>query len=93
MAPRLQKQRGIMKTLDHHDLARATGGGGTMPLSGDVRQNINTNWGGEQTNINTQIINQAPAPRPMDNTVVGYLRTHPEARLQQMQQRRAVGRW
>ena len=41
-------------------LACVTGGAGRAPLSGNVTQDINTNWGGTQTNIGTQIIQQAP---------------------------------
>ena len=49
-----------MQTIDLSLLATVTGAGGVAPLSGDVKQHINTNWGGTQTNIGTQIINQAP---------------------------------
>ncbi len=43
-------------TLDQ--LSHVTGGAGVRaPLSGDVNQDINTNWGGQQTNIGTQVIN------------------------------------
>jgi hypothetical protein len=42
------------------------------PLSGDVDQQINTNWGG------TQIINPPDQPEPATRT--DYLRKHPEAR-------------
>lgn len=62
-----------LATLSSDDLLRATGGGDVRgPLSGDVRQQINTNWGG------TQIINPAPPPTP--TTRIDYLRQHPEAR-------------
>lgn len=68
-----------MKTLTILELSTVTGAG-QLPLSGDVRQNINTNWGGEQTNINTQVINQAPAAPKPATTRFEYLRQHPEAR-------------
>ena len=60
-------------------------GGGNAPLGGNVHQNINTNWGGSQTNINTQVINP-PAPPPVRPTssIVEYLRTNPAARLEAM---------
>lgn len=46
-----------------------------MPLSGDVTQQINTNWGG------TQIINPPPPPAPKPSGLrIDYLRQHPEAR-------------
>jgi hypothetical protein len=41
-------------------LVLVTGGQTALPLSGNVTQDINTNWGGTQTNIGTQIINPAP---------------------------------
>ncbi len=66
--------------LSSRDLASVTGGGAGLPLSGDVRQNINTNWGGSQTNINTQIVNAPQAPAPVPQTRFEYLRLHPEAR-------------
>jgi hypothetical protein len=64
-------------------------GGGDAPLSGDVTQDINTNWGGSQTNthIDTQIINPAP-PKP-SSSIVDYLRNNPAARLE-AQRRRPV---
>ncbi|HTL36258.1 MAG TPA: hypothetical protein VL326_24165 [Kofleriaceae bacterium] len=68
-----------MQTIDLALLATVTGAGGASPFSGDVRQDINTNWGGSQTNIKTQIINQPPhAP----TTVTEYWRQHPELRMQ-----------
>jgi len=45
------------QTLTNLDLSNVLGGAGGMPLSGDVTQQINTNWGG------TQIINP-PAAKP-----------------------------
>jgi len=69
-----------MKTIDLALLANVTGAGSGM-FSGDLhqRQDVNTNWGGNQTNIGTQIINQAPkAP----TTVTEYWRQHPELRMQ-----------
>ena len=73
-------------TLD--ELATVTGGG-NLPFGGNVRQNVNTNWGGSQTNIATQVINQAPkAP----TTITEYLRTNPAARLEAMQHH-PVGRY
>lgn len=64
-----------LPTLSSGDLHRACGGAGDVraPLSGDVTQQINTNWGG------TQIIHP-PAP-PVPTTRVDYLRQHPEARF------------
>lgn len=61
-------------------LVTATGGG-NAPLGGDVRQNINTNWGGEQTNINTQIVNPAPVAPEVPTTRTEYLRQNPTARF------------
>jgi hypothetical protein len=66
-----------MQTIDLSLLATVTGAGGFAPLSGDVKQQINTNWGGSQTNIGTQIIH---APPPVAATRTEYLRQHPEAR-------------
>ena len=65
--------------LDNNQLERTLGGNGNMPLGGNVRQNINTNWGGSQTNIGTQIVNP-PAPRP-PTTRFEYLRQNPAARF------------
>lgn len=64
-----------LPSLSPADLDRACGGAGDVraPLSGDVTQQINTNWGG------TQIINP-PAP-PTPTTRFEYLRQHPEARF------------
>lgn len=45
------------QTLTDDKLNTVTGGAGGLPLSGDVTQQINTNWGG------TQIINP-PAAKP-----------------------------
>jgi hypothetical protein len=67
-----------LTVLSSSDLARTTGGG-NAPLGGNVRQNINTNWGGSQTNINTQIVNP-PAPPP-PTTRFEYLRQNPAARF------------
>lgn len=46
-----------IQTISNLDLATVLGGAGGAPLSGDVNQQINTNWGG------TQVINP-PAERP-----------------------------
>ena len=63
-----------LPTLSFADLHRTSGGGDVRgPLSGDVTQQINTNWGG------TQIINPPAAPTP--TTRFEYLRQHPEARF------------
>jgi hypothetical protein len=63
-----------LTSLSVDDLLRTTGGGDARgPLSGDVNQQINTNWGG------TQVINP-PAPRP-PTTVLEYRRQHPELRI------------
>ncbi|HWM87763.1 MAG TPA: hypothetical protein VNO33_18040 [Kofleriaceae bacterium] len=60
--------------LSHADLERASGGGDVnAPLSGDVQQQINTNWGG------TQIVNPPAAKKPTTRTE--YLRQNPEARF------------
>lgn len=67
-----------IQTLSTSELSTVTGGAGGMPLSGDVRQNINTNWGGSQTNIGTQIINP---PAPVPTTRFEYLRQNPAARF------------
>jgi hypothetical protein len=66
-----------MQTIDTEDLATVTGAG-SLPLSGDVKQSINTNWGGSQTNIGTQIIHPPPH---VPTTRTEYLRMHPEARV------------
>lgn len=47
----------ILEVISLDNLSNVTGGAGGMPLSGDVKQQINTNWGG------TQIINP-PIERP-----------------------------
>lgn len=59
-------------TLTSNELETAVGGAGGAPLSGDVTQQINTNWGG------TQIINQGPKP---PTTVLEYWKLHPELRM------------
>ena len=83
----------MFTTIDSTDLLAVTGGG-NMPLGGDVKQNINTNWGGAQTNIGTQIINQAPVAPPPATTRFEYLRQHPEARFAPPPYKpRPVGGW
>ena len=81
MALALHTGRGMQKSPDNADLApladadldRASGGGDVnAPLSGDVQQQINTNWGG------TQIINPPEQKAPATRTE--YLRQNPEAR-------------
>jgi hypothetical protein len=67
-----------IQTLSSDVLVSVTGGAGGMPLSGDVRQNIQTNWGGSQTNIGTQIVNP---PAPTATTRFDYLRQNPDARF------------
>ena len=69
-----------MQTIDLDLLATVTGAGNGA-FSGDLhqRQDVNTNWGGTQTNIGTQIINQAPK---VPTTVTEYRRQHPELRMQ-----------
>lgn len=64
-------------------LATVTGGAGKTPFSGDNNQTIRpqTNWGGTQTNIENQIINQAPK---QPTSVVDFMRQNPAARLEQM---------
>jgi hypothetical protein len=62
-----------LTSLSITDLTRTTGGAGGAPLSGDVTQQINTNWGG------TQIINPAQ-PKP-PTTVLEYRKQHPELRI------------
>jgi hypothetical protein len=69
-------------------LATVTGGGSLRaPLSGDVKQDINTNWGGSQTNIGTQVINEAPK---QPTTITEYMRTNPAARLEMIRRGSAV---
>ena len=68
-----------MQTIDLALLVTVTGGAGGLPFSGDNKQNINTNWGGSQTNIGTQIIHNH-LPPPIATTRTEYLRQHPEAR-------------
>jgi hypothetical protein len=63
-----------MQTIDLLLLATVTGGAGGLPFSGDNKQNINTNWGGSQTNIGTQIIHAPP-------TKTEWLRQHPNERV------------
>ncbi len=70
-----------IQTLSLSNLETVTGGGAKLPLSGDVLQHINTNWGGTQTNIAQQVINQAPK---VANTITEFLRTNPEARLKKI---------
>ncbi|HEU0033081.1 MAG TPA: hypothetical protein VFQ53_20755 [Kofleriaceae bacterium] len=60
-------------SLPLDDLERVCGGAGGMPLSGDVTQQINTNWGG------TQIIN--PAPPPVSPYRFEQLRQNPQLRF------------
>jgi hypothetical protein len=69
-----------MQTIDLSLLATVSGGGSGM-FSGDLhqRQDVNTNWGGTQTNIGTQIIHNH-LPPPVATTRTEYLRQHPEAR-------------
>jgi hypothetical protein len=63
-----------LPTLSAIDLDRTCGGSDLhAPLSGDVTQQINTNWGG------TQIIN--PPPQATPSLRFEYLRQHPEARF------------
>ena len=62
-----------LTSLSPVDLEMASGGADNRaPLSGDVNQQINTNWGG------TQIIN--PPEEPKATTRTEYLRQNPEAR-------------
>ncbi len=68
-------------------LATVTGGSVRAPLSGDVNQDINTNWGGSQTNIGTQNINEAPR---QPTTITEYMRTNPAARLDMIRRGPAV---
>jgi hypothetical protein len=68
-------------TISLEQLATVTGGRGGGPLSGDNNQNIQTNWGGNQTNIGTQVINQAPK---QPTSVVDFMRQNPGARLDAM---------
>ena len=63
-----------MKTITNEILSTVTGGAGGAPLSGDVNQQINTNWGG------TQIINEAPK---QSNSLVERMRTDPVLRFEQ----------
>ena len=75
-------------TLTLAQLSTVTGGGSVRaPLSGDVKQDINTNWGGSQTNIGTQIINEAPK---QPTTLTEYIRTNPAARLEMIRRGSAV---
>lgn len=67
-----------IQTLSADELSSVTGGAGGAPLSGDVEQTIQTNWGGSQTNIGTQIINP---PAPTATTRFEYLRQNPAARF------------
>jgi hypothetical protein len=71
-----------MKTITNKLLSTVTGGATVKgPLSGDNNQNIQTNWGGTQTNIGTQIINEPPKTT---NSVVDFMRNNPAARIEQM---------
>jgi hypothetical protein len=63
-----------MTTIDNQDLATVTGGAGGAPLSGDVNQQIITNWGG------TQHIHQPPTQQPQSPLRFEYLRQNPAAR-------------
>jgi hypothetical protein len=64
-----------MKTIEIHELTHVIGGAGGAPLSGDVNQQIITNWGG------TQHIHQPPAPAaPPSPLRFEYLRQNPAAR-------------
>ena len=61
-----------IQTISNLDLSSVTGGAGGAPLSGDVNQQINTNWYG------TQVINPAPQrPSPLR---FEQLRQNPELR-------------
>ncbi len=74
--------------LTIEQLSTVTGGQSVRaPLSGDVNQDINTNWGGNQTNIGTQIINQPPK---QPTSITEYLRTNPAARLEAIRRGPAV---
>jgi hypothetical protein len=64
-----------MNTIDSHDLASVTGGAGGAPLSGDVNQQIITNWGG------TQHIHQPPAPQRISPLRFEQLRQNPTLRF------------
>ena len=63
-----------MKTIDLHALDTVTGGAGIGPLSGDVNQQIITNWGG------TQHIHPPAQPQPQSPLRFEYLRQNPAAR-------------
>lgn len=76
----------MLNQLDLDLLATVTGGAGGMPLSGDVTQQINTNWGG------TQVINPpAQLPKP-PTTVLEYWKQHPELRMGSPRPIRPLGR-
>ena len=82
----------MLKTIETDLLDSVTGAGGLSPLSGDVKQSINTNWGGSQTNIANQVIhNHLPPLAP--TTVTEYMRQHPEARLQASRNRPIKHGW
>jgi hypothetical protein len=67
-----------ISSIERTQLADVVGGQAVnLPLSGDVSQNINTNWGGTQ-NIT---INQAPAAVKPSGLRFEYLQQHPEARF------------
>jgi hypothetical protein len=62
----------LQALLSYEQLERVIGGAGGAPLSGDVNQQINTNWGG------TQIIHPVPQrPSPLR---FEQLRQNPELR-------------
>lgn len=64
-----------MQTIERDDLEAVTGGGGVAPLSGDVTQQINTNWGG------TQNITNVPPPKPVSPLRYQQLRDNPALRF------------
>ncbi len=64
-----------MQTIQLRDLESVTGGGGVAPLSGDVNQQIITNWGG------TQNIYQPPQPKPVSPLRFQQLRDNPALRF------------
>jgi hypothetical protein len=90
VAPPLQSASVMTNTILTLDQLATVTGGGNAPLGGNVRQNVNTNWGGTQTNINTQVINP-PAHLPA-TTITEYLRTNPAARLEALRHN-PVGRY
>jgi hypothetical protein len=64
-----------MQTIELLDLEHVTGGGGIAPLSGDVNQQIITNWGG------TQNITTTPPPKPVSPLRFQQLRDNPALRF------------